>query len=91
MIEVNNPQHDPPHPGKILKELYLDPMGLSVEQLAAKLDIYTLFVQGLVDGAVPVKPNVAIRLAKALNTTPELWMNLQSSYDLYHEAKLMKK
>ncbi len=75
--------YDPPHPGEILKEDYLKPLGLSVTQAAAGLGVTRQSLSALVNGRAGVSPVMAIRLSKAFHTTPQLWLNLQQQYDLW--------
>ena len=74
---------DPPHPGEILKEDYLEALGLSVTQAAAGLGVTRQALSALINGRAGVSPEMALRLSKAFHTTPQLWLNLQQQYDLY--------
>ena len=75
--------YDPPHPGEILKEDYLEPLGLSVTRSAAGLGVARQSLSALVNGRAGVSPEMAIRLSKAFRTTPQLWLNMQQQYDLW--------
>ena len=75
--------YDPPHPGDILKKDYLEPLGLSVTRAAAGLGVTRQSLSALVNGRAGVSPEMAIRLSRALRTTPQLWLNLQQQYDLW--------
>ena len=81
----------PVHPGEILREEYLGPLGISAGALARKVGVPRTRIERLAAEATPVTPDTALRLAKALNTTPQLWMNLQTSYDLKIEAERLAK
>ena len=70
------------HPGEILLEEFLRPMGVSQTDFARHLKIPIQRVNELVKGKRGVTPDTAWRLSKALGTTPEFWMNLQVNYDL---------
>ena len=72
----------PTHPGAILREDFLEPLGQSQVALAAHLDISVQRVNELVRGKRGVTPETAWLLSQALNTTPEFWLNLQAAYDL---------
>ena len=74
---------NPPHPGEILKEDYLVPLGLSITAAASALRVTRQALSALVNGRGGVSPEMAIRLSKALNTTPQLWLNLQQQFDLW--------
>lgn len=76
-------QHNPPHPGEILRELYFDPLNLSVTQAAKNLLISRPRLSDIVNGKAGISAIMAIKLAKAFNTSPYYWMRLQNSYDLW--------
>jgi antitoxin HigA-1 len=77
-------QHDPPHPGEILLELYLEPLQLSVTEAAEKLLITRPNMSAIINGKAGISAIMALKLAKAFETTPQFWMNLQNNYDLWH-------
>ena len=72
----------PVHPGEMLREEFLRPMGVSQRQFAAKLGWTTAKLNELVKGKRGVTADTALDLAKALGTSPEIWMNLQMMWDL---------
>ena len=72
----------PSHPGEVLKELYLDPLGLSPIALARRLHVPRTRIERLVREETSVTADTAMRLARAFGTTPEYWMNLQRAWDL---------
>ena len=72
----------PTHPGIILKEEFLDPLGLSQVAFAAHLGVPVQRINELIRGKRGVTPHTAWLLAQALNTTPQFWLNLQSLHDL---------
>jgi addiction module HigA family antidote len=77
------PSHrTPTHPGEILLEEFLVPMGITQVQLAAHIGVPTQRVNELVRGKRGVTPDTAWLLSKAFSTSPEFWLNLQSIYDL---------
>lgn len=78
---------DPPHPGEILKEAYLEPLGLTIKEAALKLGIARQNLSDIVNCKVGISPKMAIKLAKAFNTTPDLWLGLQMQYDLWQEKQ----
>lgn len=78
------------HPGEILREEYLIPLGIKPYTLAKKLHVPRTRIERLVAEQTPVTPDTALRLAKFFNTTPQFWMNMQSSYDLKTEAEAKK-
>ncbi|MBW9089176.1 HigA family addiction module antidote protein [Rhizobium wenxiniae] len=77
----------PVHPGEILREEYLIPLKLSAGMLAKKLNVPRTRIERLVSEQTAVTSDTALRLARFFNTTPEFWMNLQTSYDLKIESK----
>ncbi len=75
--------HNPPHPGEVLKELYLEPLGLSVTRLAEHLGVRRATMSDIINAKASVSSIMAIRLGKAFNTTPLLWLEMQTQYDLW--------
>lgn len=73
---------DPSHPGKVLKELYLEPLGMSAIALARELHVPPTRIERLVKGETGVSADTAMRLARFFGTTPEYWLNLQRALDL---------
>ncbi len=77
--------HNPPHPGITLKVLYLDNMGLTVTQTAENLGVSRKTLSQITNGHAGISPQMAILLSQAFpNTTPQLWLNMQQQYDLWH-------
>jgi addiction module HigA family antidote len=72
----------PVHPGEVLLEEFLKPWGLSQNRLAQHMGITTNRLNEVVRGRRGITGNTALRLARATNTTPEFWLNLQALYDL---------
>lgn len=77
----------PVHPGEILREEYLRPLGMSAGALARLVDVPRTRIERLATEQTAVTPSTALRLAKVFDTTPEFWMNLQANYDLAIEAE----
>jgi addiction module HigA family antidote len=76
--------HNPPHPGEVLRGLYLEPLNLSVEAAAESLGVSRNALSELVNGYTDVSRDMAIRLAKAFpNTSIRLWLDLQLQYDTW--------
>ena len=78
---------NPMHPGEVLKELYLDPLEIGAIALARRLGVPRTRIERLVKGTTGVTPDTALRLAKAFNTTPAYWMNMQTNYEMAVAAK----
>ena len=84
MRTLNRP---PAHPGRILKNLYLSPLGVTNTQLAETLGVSRKAVSTIVNEHKSVTPEMALRLSRAFpNTSPEFWLNLQRTYDLWQAA-----
>ncbi len=75
--------HNPPHPGEILRELCLEPLGLSVTRTAEALGVSRKTLSAILNGRAGISPEMAIRLSKAFGTTAESWLNQQVQYDLW--------
>lgn len=73
------------HPGEILREEFMAPLDIKAYSLAKKLRVPRTRIERLVAEATPVTPNTALRLAKFFGTTPQFWMNMQTSFDLAAE------
>ncbi|MBX2955520.1 MAG: HigA family addiction module antidote protein [Cyclobacteriaceae bacterium] len=80
-------QHSPPHPGEILQDLYLEPLGLSVTKAAEHLRIARPNLSAILNGRAGISPEMALKLALAFDTTPQYWLNLQSGFDLWSVSK----
>lgn len=91
------PTHRPPvHPGEVLVEEFLKPLGISQVELAERLDISFQRVNAIANERRSVTPDTALRLAKVFGTSPAFWLNLQQARDLYDamhsdEAKDIEK
>lgn len=75
----------PNHPGIILDELYIKALNLNLEELADNLGISRNSLFKIRTGRASITPSIAVRLAEAFDTTPNLWLNLQQNYDLWIE------
>ena len=76
--------NNPPHPGEILRELCLEPMELSVTDAAEALGVSRKTLSTILNGRAGISPEMAIRLSKAFDTSPESWLNQQQQFDLWH-------
>ena len=74
--------HNPPHPGEVLRELCLNPLGLTVTRAAAALGVSRKTLSGILNGRSGISAEMAIRLSIAFNTTAESWLLQQLQYDL---------
>ena len=73
----------PSHPGEILRTLYMEPLSLTITELAACLGISRKTLSAIANGRASVTVDMALRLAKAFNTTPESWLNAQMNLDIW--------
>lgn len=80
----------PIHPGQILKEIYLEPLNLNQTDAAINLGVTRKTLSMLLNGRQGVSAEMALRLSKAFNTTPELWLNMQRDYDLWNAGQRVK-
>jgi addiction module HigA family antidote len=74
---------NPPHPGEIIKELCLEPLGLTVTRAAEALGVSRKTLSAIVNGQAGISPEMAIRLSMAFDTSAESWLNQQAQYDLW--------
>jgi len=82
--------HAPPHPGKFLVAVYLDPNGRSGRELARKLGVSASTLSRVLRGASGVRPEMALRLEKALGRSAESWLALQGNHDLWQAKKRLQ-
>jgi len=83
--------HNPPHPGEVLRELCLDPLGLSVTESAEALGVSRKTLSAILNGRANISPEMAVRLSIAFGTTAESWLNQQMQYDLWIAEQSRKK
>jgi len=79
--------HNPPHPGEVIRDLCLEPLELSVTDAASALGVSRKTLSSILNGRSGISPEMALRLSKAFNTTPESWLNQQVQYDLWNAKK----
>lgn len=79
--------HNPPHPGEVIRELCLEPLGLTVTDAAKALGVSRKALSELLNGKTGVSPEMALRLSIAFDTTPESWLTQQMNYDLWQARK----
>ncbi|KPA12880.1 XRE family transcriptional regulator [Candidatus Magnetomorum sp. HK-1] len=73
----------PAHPGTIIKKDYLEPLSITIKDMSTILGISRKTLSKIINGKGSISPEMAFRLSRAFDTTPELWMNLQNNYDLW--------
>jgi addiction module HigA family antidote len=79
------------HPGEILSEDFMKPMGISVDRLAVDLEVYPNFIGELIDGSRPITADTALRLSSFFSVDLNFWVNLQSEYDSRIDGLISKK
>ena len=85
---INIPTHrEPTHPGEMLLEEFLTPMGLTQRDLADGIHVPYQRINEIVNGRRGIKPSTALRLAKYFGNSEGFWMNLQLRWDIYHARK----
>ncbi len=75
--------HNPPHPGSIIRELCLEPLGVTVTEAAKALGVSRKTLSSIINEKAGVSPEMAVRLSIAFNTSSESWLNQQIQYDLW--------
>jgi addiction module HigA family antidote len=83
--------HNPPHPGEVIRELCLAPLGVSVTAAAKALGVSRKNLSELLNGKIGISPEMALRLSIAFDTTPESWLTQQMHYDLWQARKRRKQ
>jgi addiction module HigA family antidote len=84
------PLHNPPHPGEVIRELCLNPLGLTVTAAAQGLGVSRKALSELLNGHAGISPEMAIRLSKAFGGSPESWLRQQMHYDLWQARRRAK-
>jgi len=80
---MRSKMYNPPHPGEVLKELYLQDKNLNITQAAKFLGVTRENLSSIVNGRTGISPEMALRLSKAFKTDAEMWLNIQKDYDLW--------
>ena len=74
----------PTHPGTIIKEDYLVPLSISIKEMASNLGVSRKTLSKIINTRGSITSEMALRLSRAFDTTPDLWLNLQKDYDLWN-------
>ncbi len=82
---------EPTHPGEMLQEEFLSPMGLTQAELAKRMGVPVQRINTLIKGKRGMTAETAILLSEVLGTSPESWMSLQANYDLWHAQKHLER
>ena len=75
--------HNPPHPGEIIRELCLEPLGITVTDAAKSLGVSRKTLSSIINGRAGISPEMAVRLSIAFDTSSESWLNQQLQFDLW--------
>ena len=75
--------HNPPHPGEFVQAVYLEPYGMSCRELATNLGVAASTLNRILKGSSGISPEMALRLSKAIERSPESWLAMQDIYDLW--------
>ncbi len=75
--------YNPPHPGKFIREIYLEPLKVSYRAVALKLHVAPSTFNRLIQGQSNISSEMALRLSKTLGRSPESWLAMQSNYNLW--------
>ena len=76
--------YNPPHPGELLKEGYINELGLSVAKVAIMLGVSRKSIYDIINCKAAISPVMALKIAKAFNSDPEFWLDMQVKYDLFN-------
>lgn len=82
--------HNPPHPGEIIRELCLDPLGISVTQAAEALGVSRKTLGAILNRRADISSEIAVRLSIAFDTSAESWLNQQTQFDLWNAEQRRK-
>ena len=75
--------HNPPHPGEFIKGVYLEQLGVTPRSVALRLKVSPSTFSRLIKGQSSISPGMALRLSKCFGRSPESWLLMQDSYDLW--------
>jgi addiction module HigA family antidote len=84
----------PSHPGTVLKAFFLDELGISIKDFAEAIGVSRKAISAIVNQHKSVTPEMSVRFSRALNTSADVWLNLQKNYDLWqvvHKEKTIFK
>ncbi len=84
------PMHNPPHPGEVIREICLEPLGLTVTETARGLGVSRKTLSELLNGHSGISPEMAIRLSRAFGGNPESWLHQQMQFDLWQARRNAK-
>lgn len=82
--------HNPPHPCEFIRATYMEPFGLSCRYLANQLDVAASTLNRILKQQSGISPEMALRLSKTLGRSPESWLAMQHTYDLWQAKKVVQ-
>jgi addiction module HigA family antidote len=84
-------KRQPTHPGKIIKEDYLEPLSITIKDMSEYLGVSRKTLSKIINAKGSITPDMALRLSRAFDTTPNLWLSLQKNYDLWFAETASKE
>jgi len=81
--------YNPPHPGEFINGVYLEPLGVTPRSVALRLKVAPSTFSRLIKGQSSISPEMALRLSKCLGRSPESWLLMQDSYDLWQAKQYL--
>ena len=84
---TTKPMHNPPHPGAVLKDAIFEGLDITVTEAATYLDVDRITLSRVLNAQAGISVEMALRLSKAFGTTPNVWINMQRSYDLWQAKR----
>jgi addiction module HigA family antidote len=82
--------HNPPHPGAVFKELYVDELGLTQKEICAGSGLGKSMLSKFLNGKYPCTPEIDMRLSKLFGKTPGLYLRMQTAFDMFHAEKELR-
>ncbi len=82
--------HNPAHPGEVLKELWLEPLGLTLTKAAIQLGVTRKTISKIANGHGAITPEMALRLEIVFGTSAQAWMNMQTAYELWQLSRVRR-
>lgn len=83
----SNPEREPTHPGEVLREDVLPALGKSVAEAARDLGVSRQTLHAILAGSAGITPGMALRIGKFCGNGPDLWLDMQKAYDLWHAER----
>ena len=84
-------KRQPTHPGKIIKEDYLEPLSITIKDMSKSLGVSRKTLSKIINKRGAITTDMALRLSRAFDTTPDLWLNLQKNFDLWQAEQTSRE